>query len=191
MQAARGASLSPEPVPDGAVGSASQGHRHRRALAILAAAALTAYGVDLVTKLVAVERLTPGRPVDLLGPVLRLNLTRNPGAAFSTGTSFTLLITLGAIAAVVVIAYVARRVADPCWAAGLGLLLAGVAGNLTDRVFRAPGVLRGYVVDFLELPHWPVFNVADVCIDVAVAVIVVQVWRGIKVDGRRDEPDTA
>jgi signal peptidase II len=191
MQAARGASLSPEPVPDGAVGSASQGHRHGRALAILATAALTAYVVDLATKLVAVERLTPGHPVDLLGAALRLNLTRNPGAAFSTGTSFTLLITLAAIAAVVVIAYVARRVADPWWAAGLGLLLAGVAGNLTDRVFRAPGVLRGYVVDFLELPHWPVFNVADVCIDVAVAVIVVQVWRGIKVDGRRDEPDAA
>ncbi|MGI8523126.1 MAG: signal peptidase II [Nocardioides sp.] len=191
MQAARGASLSPEPVPDGVVGSASQGHRHRRALVVLAAAAVLAYALDLGTKLLAVDRLTPGRPVELVGSLLRLNLTRNPGAAFSTGTSYTLLITLGAIAAVVVIAYVARRVADPAWAAGLGLLLAGVAGNLTDRVFRAPDVFRGQVVDFLELPHWPVFNLADVCIDVAVAVIVVQVWRGIKVDGRRHEPDGA
>lgn len=129
--------------------------------------------------------------MELLGPALRLNLTRNPGAAFSTGTSFTLLITLAALAAVVVIAYVARRVADPRWAVGLGLLLAGVAGNLTDRIFRAPGTFRGHVVDFLELPHWPVFNVADVCIDLAVALIVVQVWRGIKVDGRRDEPNGA
>ena len=70
------------------------------------------------------------------------------------------------------------------WAVGFGFLLAGVTGNLADRLFRDPGPLRGHVVDFLMLPHWPVFNVADVCINVAAVVIVVQALRGIRLDGR-------
>ena len=78
-----------------------------------------------------------------------------------------------------------RRLAAPGWAIGLGFLLAGVLGNLTDRVFRAPGFLRGHVVDFLQLPHWPVFNVADMCINVAAVVIIVQAVRGVSVDGTR------
>jgi signal peptidase II len=61
-----------------------------------------------------------------------------------------------------------------------------VAGNLTDRLFRSPGVLRGHVVDFLELPHWPVFNVADMCITAAaVMVMVLAVGKNVGVDGKR------
>ena len=79
------------------------------------------------------------------------------------------------------------------WAVAFGLLLAGITGNLTDRIFRAPGGLRGHVVDFLQLPHWPIFNVADMCINVAAALILVQAFRGIRLDGSRvarhtDEP---
>jgi signal peptidase II len=72
---------------------------------------------------------------------------------------------------------------------GLGLLLAGVAGNLTDRLVREPGVLRGHVIDFLMLPHWPVFNVADMCIDVAAALVLLQVYRGVRLDGTRSDRD--
>ena len=68
----------------------------------------------------------------------------------------------------------------------LGLLLAGVAGNLTDRIVREPGPLRGHVVDFLMLPHWPVFNVADICINIAAGLIMLQAFRGIRLDGTRD-----
>ena len=60
-----------------------------------------------------------------------------------------------------------------------------MAGNLTDRLFREPGPMRGHVVDFLRFPHWPIFNVADMCINVAAVLIVVQALRGIGVDGRR------
>ena len=67
----------------------------------------------------------------------------------------------------------------------LGLLLAGVGGNLTDRMLREPGPFRGHVVDFLMLPHWPIFNVADMCINVAAGLILVQAFRGIKLDGSR------
>ena len=72
------------------------------------------------------------------------------------------------------------------WAVALGLLLAGVAGNLADRLLRDPGPFRGHVVDFLALPRWPVFNVADMCINVAGALVVVLLLRGVGVDGSRD-----
>ena len=68
---------------------------------------------------------------------------------------------------------------------GLGLLLAGVAGNLTDRVLREPGPMRGHVIAFLMLPNWPVFNIADVCINVAAGIILVQAFRGVRLDGTR------
>jgi signal peptidase II len=58
-------------------------------------------------------------------------------------------------------------------------------------VFRAPGFLRGHVVDFLQLPHWPIFNVADMCINVAAAVILVQALRGMSLDGTRTRKEPA
>jgi len=114
-----------------------------------------------------------------------LHLVRNPGAAFSTGTRYTVVLSCIALAAVVVVVYLARRVGHVLWAVALGLLLAGVAGNLTDRLFRAPGPLRGHVIDFLMLPNWPVFNVADMCINVAAVLILVQAFRGIRINGER------
>jgi len=88
-----------------------------------------------------------------------------------------------------VVLWVSRRLGSTLWAVALGLLLAGVAGNLTDRLFREPGPMRGHVVDFLRLPHWPIFNVADVCINIAAVLIVVQALRGIGVNGRRATED--
>jgi signal peptidase II len=147
--------------------------------------ALVGYAVDLTTKILAVEHLTGRAPVPLVGDLLTLRLVRNPGAAFSTGTSYTLVLSLVAIAAACAVVWFARRLRSAGWAFALGFLLAGVLGNLTDRVFRAPGFLRGHVVDFLQLPNWPIFNVADMCINVAAVLIVVQAVRGISIDGSR------
>jgi len=184
MQAARGASLSgtgdsdtvsspADPVPTGV----------RRVRLFLVVAALT-YATDVATKVVAVETLT-GRPdIAVIPGVLDLHLTRNPGAAFSLATGATVLLTLIAAVVAVVIVRVATRLRDRTWGVALGLLLGGALGNLTDRLLREPGPLRGHVVDFLQLPNWPVFNVADAAIVVAVALIVVQSLRGVGVDGR-------
>jgi signal peptidase II len=139
----------------------------------------------VLSKVLAVEKLTDRPDVHVVGDVLVLHLVRNPGAAFSTGTAYTEVFSVVAMAAVLVIAWFARRVRSAAWAVALGLLMAGVAGNLTDRLVREPGPLRGHVVDFFMLPHWPVFNVADVCIDVAAALILVQVYRGVRLDGSR------
>jgi signal peptidase II len=179
MQATRGTSLS---STDPAESSSLSSSRHRLTFVLVA---LAAYAVDLGTKLLAVAHLTPYDPVRVLGGLLQLDLVRNPGAAFSTGTSYTLLLSVIALVAAGVVVRFGRRLGDPTWAVALGLLLAGVCGNLTDRVFREPGFLRGHVVDFLELPHWPVFNVADMLIDAAVVLIVIQTWRGIGITGAR------
>jgi signal peptidase II len=178
MQAARGASLNssgPDHDPTG-----------KRPLGLFFGVALVAYAVDVVTEVVAVERLAGRDPVPVIGDVLQLTLVRNPGAAFSTGTSYTVVLTLIAIVAVGVVLFLSRRTFDRIWAFGLGCLLGGVLGNLTDRIFREPGPLRGHVVDFLQLPNWPVFNVADICINVAAGVIILQAFRGVSHTGERE-----
>ena len=186
MQAARGTSLNPsDPTDEPAVASA-----RTRSLVVFASIAALGYAVDVVSKVLAVARLSDRPPVPVVGDLLQLCLARNPGAAFSTGTSYTLVLTFVAIAAAVAVLVASRRLASVGWAIGLGFLMAGILGNLTDRVFRAPGPLRGHVVDFLQLPHWPIFNVADMCINVAAAVIIVQALRGVSLDGT-DDPSTS
>ena len=183
MQAARGASLNPSDATDNPTGAAD-GPRPR-SLLVFAGVAVVGYTLDLVTKVLAVEHLADRAPVQVVGDFLTLSLARNPGAAFSTGTSYTLVLTCVAIAAAVTVLWISRRLRSTGWAIGLGFLMAGVLGNLTDRIFRAPGSFRGHVVDFLQLPHWPIFNVADVCINVAAGVIILQAVRGISVNGTR------
>jgi signal peptidase II len=156
----------------------------RLLVALVAVAGLTA---DLVTKIIAVTHLEPLAEVRLLGGLLTLRLIRNPGAAFSQGQRFTYVF---AIAAIIVLAFViiklVPRIGHPAWAVAIGLLCAGVAGNLTDRLFRPPGPLRGHVIDFLELPHWPIFNVADMCITAAAIMIMfLSIVKGISITGQR------
>jgi signal peptidase II len=166
--------------------SPSPGRSATRLAFVVAGVALA---LDVVSKHLAVRELTGRAPVEVVGELFRLQLVRNPGAAFSAGASLTPMISVVALVAVVVVAYFALRVRHRGWAIALGLLLAGVAGNLVDRVFRAPGPFRGRVVDFFSLPHWPVFNVADICIDLAGALFVVLLLRGIRLDGARHEHD--
>ena len=179
MQAARGTSLTDESAEVADVPG------RRRYLGLFAFVAAVLYVADQVTKNLAVEHLTGQPDKPLVGELLQLHLTRNAGAAFSTGTAFTEVLTCVAIAAVGVILWLSRRVGSRLWAVALGVLLAGVAGNLSDRLFRAPGPLEGHVVDFLMLPHWPIFNIADMCINVAAGLILVQAFRGVRLDGTR------
>ena len=184
MQAARGASLTSDHTDPGS--TAPPPRRPSRLLCLTLVGVLAALGLlaDQWTKHLAVQHLAD-HGVSYAGGLLRLTLARNPGAAFSTGTSYTPVISVIAIVATVVVCVVALRTRNRTWAVALGLLLAGVLGNLVDRLVREPGPLRGHVVDFLELPHWPVFNVADVCINLAALLILVQVVRGVRLDGSR------
>lgn len=184
MQAARGASLTPS---DDTTHRPPARPRRRRYLLLFAAVAATGYALDQVTKVLAVEHLTGEPPVPVVGDVLSLYLTYNSGAAFSFLTGHTEVLAVVAVAAVVVVLWVSRRLGSIGWAIGLGFLLGGVAGNLTDRLLREPGFMRGHVVDFLMLPNFPVFNVADICINIAAGTIILQAVRGINVDGTRHD----
>ena len=62
---------------------------------------------------------------------------------------------------------------------------AGPPGNLLDRIFRAPGLFQGHVVDWIELPDWPVFNLADSAICCAGVLVVLLALRGIRLDGTK------
>jgi signal peptidase II len=142
---------------------------------------------DLVSKTIVVATLSDRAPLRLLGGLLTLRELRNSGAAFSIGTSVTVVFTLIALGVIVAILRTARRLRSIPWAITLGLLLGGATGNLGDRLFRSPGFLRGDVVDWIELPHWPVFNVADASIVCGGVLAVLLAARGISLDGRRHQ----
>jgi signal peptidase II len=157
-----------------------------RRIRLLLAVAAGIFGADLVTKTIVVATLSDRAPVRLLGGLLTLRVLRNSGAAFSIGTSMTAVFTLIAVVVIISILRTARRLRSLAWAVTLGLLLGGATGNLGDRLFRSPGPLRGHVVDWIELPHWPVFNVADSAIVCGGILAVLIAARGIRLDGARD-----
>ncbi|WP_349497797.1 signal peptidase II [Actinoallomurus iriomotensis] len=168
------------------------GVRPRR-IGVLVAIAIAAFALDVISKAIVVATL-PDRPqpVELLGGLLTLRVIRNSGAAFNIGTGMTLVFTVIAAGVVVAILRYARRLRSLPWAVTLGLLLGGALGNLADRLFRSPGVFRGHVVDWIELPHWPVFNLADASIVCGGVLAVLLASRGLQVDGtvqRDDKPD--
>jgi len=167
-----------EPAPE-------QTHAPKRRLGLFVAVAVTVVVLDQVTKLIIVAHMADRAPIRLLGGLLTLTYTRNSGAAFSVGTGFTVVFTAVAVAVAVVIIRSARRLKSVAWAIALGALLGGALGNLTDRMLRAPGPGRGHVVDWIQLPHFAVFNLADAAISCAAVAMVILTARGPDMDGTR------
>ena len=139
--------------------------------AVFAVALLSAWSLDVTTKVWAAASLTD-RVISLLGGRLLLRESRNTGAAFSIGTGQTVLISVVAIVVIVVIVLHQRRVSSRLAAAGWGLVAGGAAGNLTDRLLRDPGPLRGGVVDWIALGWFPSYNAADAAITVGVVLLL-------------------
>lgn len=144
--------------------------------------------LDQVTKAMAVAWLDPLHPPRILGGLITFQLIRNPGAAFSMGESATVLFAVLAIVMLIfVIVWLAPKVTGRAWAVATGLGIAGIAGNLTDRLFRPPSVMHGHVVDFIQLPYFAIVNVADICLTSAAATIVVLSL----LQGRKDDKGVA
>ena len=156
-----------------------------RRVGTLTAIALTVLAADIATKVTVVATLGGRDPVRLLGGLLTLLEWRNPGAAFSFGPSLTVVFSAIAVGVIIYILRTSHRIRSLAWAVALGLLLGGASGNLTDRIFRSPGPMRGYVVDWIQVPHWPVFNVADSSIVCGGVLAVLLAVRGIRIDGIR------
>lgn len=179
-------------APPAGAGTAESGGGtpRRRAVGVLLGVAVVALLADLVTKQLALSGLTGRGPVSLLGGTVYLTLTRNSGAAWSIGSGHTWVFPLITIGVIGWIAWMAVRLRSLPWAVSLGLVLGGALGNLTDRIFRAPGHFVGHVVDMVSLfdPYgqvWPVFNLADSSLVCGVILAVVLELTGRQRDGRR------
>jgi len=157
----------------------------RRRIGLLIGMAAFVIAADAISKAIVVAKMPPRPPIRLLGGLLTITYTRNGGAAFSIGTSMTIVFTLIAAGVIVYILRAARNLRSIGWAIALGLLLGGATGNLLDRIFRAPAPFHGHVVDWIQLPHWPVFNLADSSICCAGVLVVLLALRGIRLDGTR------
>nr|WP_312874085.1 signal peptidase II [Amycolatopsis jiangsuensis] len=160
----------------------------KRRIGLVFAVAVVLWVIDLVSKNLVTANIEGKEPVRVLGGLIYLQVIRNSGAAFSMATGMTWLLALVATAVVVAIIWLSRRLRSVGWAIGLGLVLAGALGNLTDRIFRAPGPLRGHVVDFISAfaPNgegFAIFNIADSAICVGGALIVLLSLLGKDYDG--------
>jgi signal peptidase II len=162
----------------------------RAALAVFGGVALVMIILDQWTKQLALDALSDHRVIRWLGGVIYLDLTFNSGAAFSMGTSMTFVFTIIAIVVVAGILWFSRGLRSWPWAVALGLLLGGAAGNLIDRLFRAPGPFQGHVVDFISVfapaaEKFPIFNIADSALTVGVALAFGLELFGLRRDGTR------
>jgi signal peptidase II len=138
-----------------------------------------------LTKTLALNYLS-AEPKQIFGTFLQVRLTFNSGAAFSLASSGTIFLSSFAIIVSAAIFYYGRRVISKRWAFALGLALGGIFGNLSDRIFRPPGGLQGEVVDWIELPNWPVFNIADIAVVSAGFVVSYLSWRRVPLGESRD-----
>lgn len=154
-----------------------------RRVGVLLVVAVLAFLIDLASKLLVVAKLENHAAIKVIGDVVTLQVIRNSGAAFGMGQALTIVFTMIASAVIVVIWRIARRLYSLPWAIALGLLLGGALGNLTDRLFRAPAVFRGHVVDFISVQHFAVFNLADSAIVCGGILVVLLSFRGSNPDG--------
>jgi signal peptidase II len=179
--------LAPKGVPVPPAGQAPGGARPK--VLVLAAVAALVLGLDAVSKVLVVANLTEGEPVHLLGDIFEFTLLRNPGAAWNLGTGYTAVFTVLAVGVIVFVVRVASRLRSAGYAVAFGLLLGGASGNLGDRIFRAPGIFRGNVVDWIGVVprYYPVFNIADSAICIAGATFVVLALLGVHMDGTRGD----
>jgi len=161
--------------------------RGTRALIVLASVAIAAYALDQFSKFLVESNLTLGEQVRVLGDVLVLHFVKNPGAAFSLAAGSTWIFSILAAVVTVVIIVFARKIRSVGWGVVFGLLLGGVLGNLTDRLFREPSFGLGHVVDFISTPWMlpAIYNVADICIVTSMGLFILLTLRGINMDGTR------
>lgn len=135
--------------------------------------------IDQITKNLARDNLQSG-PVEVIGDWLRLRYAENPGAAFSSFTDSGQIIGLIAIGVTVFLVFMISRTSRRIELISLGLILGGALGNLTDRIFRGEGFLDGHVVDWIDWWFIPTFNVADACLNIGVALLLISALFGTK-----------
>ena len=141
--------------------------RRARLAIVLYATAGAVYGIDRISKLVVERNLSGRPPVEVIPGIVRLRFTTNTGGAFGLfgGQAWLFFGATAVVCAVIVV--VSASLQSRVSAVGLGLILGGAVGNLTDRILRGP---RG-VIDFIDFRVWPVFNAADSAIVIGALIV--------------------
>jgi signal peptidase II len=153
--------------PPTAVGTSPRGAALRAAAVLVLVLA-----ADQIVKQLVTHSLQRGEVRDLVWFVDLVN-TRNSGVAFGRlqdGGAIVSVVIVLALAALLV--FFVRNAQRPLIWLPTGMLLGGALGNIADRV------REGAVVDYLKLPHWPAFNVADAAITVGVVILLIVIERG-------------
>jgi signal peptidase II len=127
--------------------------------------------LDQLTKHWALSALTSREPRHVVW-TLQWNLVRNSGMAFSRAQGIGPLIGIAALLVVVWLAWTSRMLTSRVTRIAAGLIAGGAIGNLADRLFRGGHILRGSVVDFIDFQWFPVFNIADMAIDIGGVLFV-------------------
>lgn len=146
--------------------------------------ALVLIALDQLTKNIAIANLELGVSYPVMGELLSWRLIYNDSAAFSLGFGYTWILAVISSVATLGTIWFARKIVTVSWSLMAGLFLAGVVGNLIDRLIRDPGFGNGHVVDFIQIPFdFPVFNLADIFIVSAASLTVIRVFRGEHIGG--------
>jgi signal peptidase II len=141
--------------------------------------------LDQLTKELAIAYLSDGSVMPVLGEILRFRLAYNDAAAFSLGVGQTWVLALIACGAVLALLWFGPKAKNLTWTIIAGLILGGAAGNLVDRLTRAPGFLNGHVVDFISIPfNFPIFNLADTFLVVGVSLAMLRTLLGDELGGK-------
>ncbi len=139
--------------------------------ALTGAIAVLVIALDQLTKRWALSGLTGRKPRHVVW-TLQWNLTRNSGMAFSKAQGIGPVIGIGAMLVVLWLAWSSRNMTGRVTAVAAGLIAGGAIGNLCDRLFRGGHFLRGSVIDFIDFQWFPIFNVADMAIDIGGVLFV-------------------
>lgn len=192
MSHSASASTSAGPVGPGARRRAGRGIGLVPVLAIVVVLGGAVLVLDQATKNWAVATLPLLDPQPFLGEFLQLTLLYNSGAAWGMGSGITPVVTCLQMAiAIGVVVFAVRAVRSPWYAIALALILGGALGNIHDRLLRPPGAFHGEVVDFLELPNWPVFNIADMGVVGGAILIVLLGVIGLPTDPAQEAREAA
>ena len=140
--------------------------------------------IDQLTKEIAIAQLSDGSSVPVIGELLRFRLVYNDAAAFSLGVGQTWVLAIIAIFAVLALLWFGPKAKNLTWTLIAALVLGGAAGNLVDRLTRAPGFLNGHVVDFISIPvNFEMFNLADTFLVIGVSLAMIRTVMGDQVGG--------
>ena len=142
--------------------------------------------VDQLTKFWAEANLVGLGSVQIIGELLQFRLAYNNAAAFSLGVGATWVLTTISLLASITIVVLSPRIKTMVWALIAGLALGGAVGNLIDRAFKEPEFFNGHVVDFIQIPfNFPIFNLADTFLVIAVALAILRTLMGDEIGGGR------